>query len=153
MIISYVIVRYIIVKPVKHLKDVSEAVSAGNLDIRADIQTRDEFEELSHAFNRMLRNLVAMQEELRGLNRQLDKKVDELAQANMALFEMNRLKSDFLATMSHELRTPLNSIIGFSRVILRGIDGPLTETQQADLAAIHNSGQHLLGLINDVLDL
>jgi CheY-like chemotaxis protein len=55
--------------------------------------------------------------------------------------------------MSHELRTPLNSIIGFSRVILRGIDGPLTELQQADLTAIHNSGQHLLGLINDILDL
>jgi len=67
--------------------------------------------------------------------------------------EVDRLKTQFLANMSHELRTPLNSIIGFSRVILRGIDGPLTEMQQADLAAIHNSGQHLLGLINDVLDL
>ncbi len=67
--------------------------------------------------------------------------------------EVDRLKTQFLANMSHELRTPLNSIIGFSRVILRGIDGPLTELQQADLAAIHNSGQHLLGLINDILDL
>jgi signal transduction histidine kinase/DNA-binding response OmpR family regulator len=67
--------------------------------------------------------------------------------------EVDRLKTQFLANMSHELRTPLNSIIGFSRVILRGIDGPLTEMQQADLTAIHNSGQHLLGLINDVLDL
>ncbi|HLF28773.1 MAG TPA: GAF domain-containing protein [Anaerolineae bacterium] len=67
--------------------------------------------------------------------------------------EVDRLKTQFLANMSHELRTPLNSIIGFSRVILRGIDGPLTELQQADLTAIHNSGQHLLGLINDILDL
>ena len=67
--------------------------------------------------------------------------------------EIDRLKTQFLANMSHELRTPLNSIIGFSRVILRGIDGPLTELQQADLTAIHNSGQHLLGLINDILDL
>jgi signal transduction histidine kinase/CheY-like chemotaxis protein len=67
--------------------------------------------------------------------------------------EVDRLKTQFLANMSHELRTPLNSIIGFSRVILRGIDGPLTELQQADLTAIHSSGQHLLGLINDVLDL
>jgi signal transduction histidine kinase len=55
--------------------------------------------------------------------------------------------------MSHELRTPLNSIIGFSRVILKGIDGPITDVQQQDLTAIYNAGQHLLGLINDVLDL
>ncbi len=69
------------------------------------------------------------------------------------LREVDKLKSQFLANMSHELRTPLNSIIGFSRVILKGIDGPITDTQQQDLTAIYNSGQHLLGLINDVLDL
>jgi CheY-like chemotaxis protein/two-component sensor histidine kinase len=55
--------------------------------------------------------------------------------------------------MSHELRTPLNSIIGFSRVILKGIDGPVSELQEQDLNAIYNSGQHLLRLINDILDL
>jgi len=69
------------------------------------------------------------------------------------LREVDRLKTEFLANMSHELRTPLNSIIGFSRVILKGIDGPLTELQQQDLEAIHSSGQHLLGLINDILDI
>jgi PAS domain S-box-containing protein len=69
------------------------------------------------------------------------------------LREIDLLKSQFLANMSHELRTPLNSIIGFSRVILKGIDGPVTELQQQDLTAIYNSGQHLLGLINDILDL
>ena len=69
------------------------------------------------------------------------------------LREVDQLKSQFLANMSHELRTPLNSIIGFSRVILKGIDGPVTEMQQQDLTAIYNSGQHLLGLINDILDL
>ena len=69
------------------------------------------------------------------------------------LAEMDRLKTQFLANMSHELRTPLNSIIGFSRVILKGIDGPITEQQRADLTSIHNNGQHLLGLINDVLDI
>ncbi len=69
------------------------------------------------------------------------------------LREVDKLKSQFLANMSHELRTPLNSIIGFSRVILKGIDGPITDMQQQDLTAIYNSGQHLLGLINDVLDL
>ncbi len=67
--------------------------------------------------------------------------------------EVDRVKSQFLANMSHELRTPLNSIIGFSRVILKGIDGPINETQEQDLNAIYNSGQHLLRLINDILDL
>ncbi len=74
-------------------------------------------------------------------------------QAMKEMREADRLKSQFLANMSHELRTPLNSIIGFSRVILKGIDGPITELQQQDLQAIHNAGQHLLGLINDILDL
>ena len=69
------------------------------------------------------------------------------------LAEVDRLKSQFLANMSHELRTPLNSIIGFSRVILKGIDGPLTDVQRQDLDAIYSSGQHLLGLINDILDI
>ena len=65
----------------------------------------------------------------------------------------DQLKSQFLANMSHELRTPLNSIIGFSRVIIKGIDGPINETQEQDLQAIYGSGQHLLSLINDILDL
>ena len=74
-------------------------------------------------------------------------------QAVEEMREVDRIKSQFLANMSHELRTPLNSIIGFARVILKGIDGPITELQQQDLTAIFNSGQHLLGLINDILDL
>jgi GAF domain-containing protein/CheY-like chemotaxis protein len=69
------------------------------------------------------------------------------------LAEVDRLKSQFLANMSHELRTPLNSIIGFSRVILKGIDGPLTNMQKTDLQTVYDSGQHLLGLINDILDI
>ncbi len=151
MFASYVMVRYVIVKPVKHLRDVSDAIAAGKLNIRSQIQTGDEFEDLSHAFNRMLHNLVAMQHELRDVNHDLDKKVDELAQANMALFEMNRLKSDFLATMSHELRTPLNSIIGFSEV-LAGNEG-LNERQRRYASNIQTSGKMLLGMINDILDL
>jgi signal transduction histidine kinase len=55
--------------------------------------------------------------------------------------------------MSHEFRTPLNSIIGFSKVILTGIDGPINETQKQDLTAIHNAGQYLLRLVNDILDI
>jgi signal transduction histidine kinase/CheY-like chemotaxis protein len=78
--------------------------------------------------------------------------LEQVQSQNDQLRELDRLKSDFLANMSHELRTPLNSIIGFSRVILKGIDGPLTEMQEQDLSTIYNSGQHLLGLINDILD-
>ena len=151
MVSSYMIVRYVIVKPVKHLRDVSDAIAAGRLNIRSQIQTGDEFEDLSHAFNRMLHNLVAMQQELRDVNDDLDRKVDELAQANMALYEMNRLKSDFLATMSHELRTPLNSIIGFSEV-LSGSDA-LGDRQRRYASNIQTSGKMLLGMINDILDL
>jgi two-component system sensor histidine kinase BarA len=151
MTVSYLIVRYIIVKPVLHLKEVSDAVAHGDLDLRADIRTGDEFEELSHAYNRMLRHLVTTQDELRTVNASLDGKVDQLARANLSLHEMNKLKNDFLATMSHELRTPLNSILGFSDV-LSGAEG-LNDRQKKYLANIQTSGRHLLTLINDILDL
>ena len=151
MLAAYAIVRYVIVKPVLHLKDVSDQIARGNLDLRADIRTGDEFEEFSHAFNRMLRHLVAVQDELREVNADLDTKVDELAQVNLRLYEMNKLKDEFLATMSHELRTPLNSILGFSD-LLTNAEG-LNEKQKRFVANIQTSGQHLLALINDVLSL
>jgi signal transduction histidine kinase len=69
------------------------------------------------------------------------------------LRELDRLKSSFLANMSHELRTPLNSILGFSDVMLEGLDGQLTEYMDNDLRLIQKNGQHLLHLINDVLDM
>ena len=71
----------------------------------------------------------------------------------LQLRELDRLKSSFLANMSHELRTPLNSILGFADVILEGLDGPLTENMDNDLRLIQKNGQHLLHLINDVLDM
>lgn len=151
MLAVYAMVRYVIVKPVLHLKDVSDEIAHGNLDLRADIRTGDEFEELSHAFNRMLRHLVTIQEELREVNANLDAKVDELAQLNLRLYEMNKLKDDFLATISHELRTPLNSILGFSDV-LAGFDN-LNDKQKRYLNNIQSSGRDLMCLINDVLDL
>jgi signal transduction histidine kinase len=69
------------------------------------------------------------------------------------LRELDRLKSSFLANMSHELRTPLNSILGFADVMLEELDGPLTENMSNDLGLIYKNGQHLLHLINDVLDM
>jgi signal transduction histidine kinase len=151
MIASYLIVRYVIVKPLRHLRDVSDSISRGDISQRADIHTGDEFEELAVAFNRMLRHLTTIQEELRQVNANLDGKVDELAQVNMRLYELNMLKSDFLATMSHELRTPLNSILGFSEV-LESIDS-LDEKQKRYVQNIQKSGRTLLDMINDILDL
>lgn len=151
MLAAYAGVRYVIVKPVLHLKDVSDEIARGNLDLRADIRTGDEFEELSHAFNRMLRHLTTVQDELRQVNNDLDGKVDELAQVNLRLYELNKMKDEFLATMSHELRTPLNSILGFSEV-LQGASG-LNERQKKFVKNIQTSGRDLLLLINDILDL
>ena len=151
MLVAYFIVRYVVVKPVMHLKDVSDAIAHGELDQRADIRTGDEFQELSHAFNRMLRHLVTTQEELRQVNSDLDGKVDELARANLSLHEMNKIKNEFLATMSHELRTPLNSILGFSEVLEEAEN--LSQKQQKYVTNIRTSGQNLLTLINDILDL
>ena len=151
IIAIYLVIRYVVTKPVLHLKRVSDAIAHGKLDMRADIRTGDEFEELSHAFNRMLRHLVTVQEELRSVNADLDGKVDELARVNLRLYELNNIKNEFLATMSHELRTPLNSILGFSDV-LNTADN-LSDKQRRYVGNIQIAGRTLLSLINDVLDL
>jgi len=151
MLALYVIVRYVIVKPLRHLRDVSNAIRLGEVEQRAMIHTGDEFEELGEAFNRMLRQLLRQQDELRLVNQELDGKIDEMAHANMRLFEMNQLKSDFLATVSHELRTPLNSIIGFSDLLEAG-EG-LEDKQRRFANNIQRSGKQLLEMINDILDL
>jgi signal transduction histidine kinase len=151
MLALYLIVRYVIVKPLSHLRDVAESVSTGNSEIRSDLMTGDEFEELSRSFNKMLRHLLDAQQELEEANADLDIKVDEQAQLNLKLHEMNQMKSEFLANMSHELRTPLNSIIGFSEILesSKTIEGK----EKRYAANIHRSGRLLLDLINDILDL
>jgi signal transduction histidine kinase len=106
---------------------------------------------LGAAFNRMLRQLLRQQDELREVNGELDLKIDEMAQANMKLFEMNQIKSDFLATVSHELRTPLNSIIGFSD-LLATLE-KLEDKEKRYASNIQRSGRQLLEMINDILDL
>ncbi len=77
----------------------------------------------------------------------------DLLQAKQAAEAADRTKSAFLATMSHELRTPLNSIIGFTGLLLQGLAGPLNPEQTKQLLMVKDSGQHLLALINDVLDI
>ncbi len=151
MLALYLIVRYVIVKPLKHLRDVADEVSHGRMDVRSDLATGDEFEELSRSFNRMLRHLLDTQMQLQELNLSLDRKVDEQAQLNLKLHEMNQIKSDFLANMSHELRTPLHAIIGFSELLEAAPN--LMEKDQRYAANIRKSGRLLLALITDILNL
>jgi PAS domain S-box-containing protein len=87
------------------------------------------------------------------LERRVEKRTAELEVARDRAEESDRLKSAFLATMSHELRTPLNSIIGFTGIMLMGLVGPLTEEQKKQLNMVQESAQHLLKLINEVLDI
>ncbi len=151
ILILHFILRKLVIQPLHHLRNVSDEISRGKYDLRASIDTDDEFSELAEAFNRMLRHLTESQEKLQVLNSQLDGKVDELARANLYLYEANRLKSDFMANMSHELRTPLNSIIGFSDVLYD--ISSLTDKQKRYAANIQKSGRMLLEMINDILDL
>ena len=78
--------------------------------------------------------------------------VQKNLQVQLRLDEASLINEKFISNISHEFRTPLNSIIGFSKVIQTGIDGPVNETQKQDLALIHSSGQSLLKMINDILD-
>lgn len=87
------------------------------------------------------------------LERKVEERTQELKEANAKLRKADQLKSEFLANMSHELRTPLNAIIGFAEVLRDGICGELNDDQMMSVIDIHESGKHLLQMINDILDL
>ena len=96
---------------------------------------------------------VENRDELGALAANVNRTNDELRRVYSELEETSRHKSEFLASMSHELRTPLNAIIGFSEVLREEMFGPVNEKQAEYLDDIVSSGNHLLSLINDVLDL
>ena len=146
-----VVIRWLVIKPLRNLRGVAESISRGEIKKRADLRTGDEFETLAVALNRMLGHLDDTQNKLRTANMELESKVNELAHQTVRLYETNRIKSDFMATMSHELRTPLNSILGFSDVL--GSIATLNDKQKKYVENINTSGRSLLTMINDILDM
>jgi signal transduction histidine kinase/Na+/proline symporter/DNA-binding response OmpR family regulator len=84
---------------------------------------------------------------------ELERKSMELEEANKELKVLDQLKSEFLANMSHELRTPMNSIIGYTQLLLDGVDGPINDDQKESMEKVERNAEHLLSLINDILDL
>src|ERR1044071_4574362 len=139
--------------------------------IRAERSSDDEIGALIDAFNEMLAGIQQRDAELQHANdmlevynENLEKKVEERTadlvratteaqEARTTAEEANRTKSAFLANMSHELRTPLNAIIGYSEMLQEDARDMGEENFVADLQKIHSAGKHLLGLINDVLDI
>ncbi len=112
-----------------------------------DITERKRAEEELNLYRAHLEDLVKVR------TQELQERTQQLEAANVRLRDADRLKSVFLASMSHELRTPLNSIIGFTGIMLMGMTGALSEEQKKQLMMVKNSANHLLGLINDVLDI
>lgn len=150
------IVTRLILSPVRVLRGYAEKVSQGDFNIRSDVNTGDEFEQLSDMFNAMLDNVKGSQDRLHSANKSLDLKLGELAESNVALYEANKIKGEFLANVSHELRTPLNSIVGFAEVLQENFaegDDPQADKRRRYIGNIILSSRRLLDLINDLLDL
>ncbi len=139
-----------------------ERIGAGDLGHRIAIRNRDELGEIADRFNDMAERLRVRSAELQQSTAQLEHEIaqrrqaqEELEDAKEAAEAANEAKSRFLANMSHELRTPLNAIIGYSEMLIEeaGEEGHAQSTFTGDLEKIRSAGRHLLGLINDILDL
>lgn len=133
-----------ILQSLKQLQEGATAIGAGNLSHRLNIHTHDEIEQVARAFNQMANDLT--QAEIT-----LHQKMSELEVARTTAEFANRSKSEFLANMNHELRTPLNGILGYAQILQR--DPTTTEKQMKGLKVVHQCANHLMTLINDILDL
>jgi signal transduction histidine kinase len=153
IIAFYVITQKVILSPIRQLRAMVNNVAEGNLDTRSLIQTRDEYQDLSEAFNNMLDGLQQGQEKLRQANKQLDAKIAELSDRNVELFQANTVKSEFLANISHEFRTPLNAILGFAEIIREKPQMLEEEKVKRYAENIITGGKRLLNMVNDLLDL
>ena len=142
-----------ITRPVDELTRAAGRIAQGDFVTPVTVRARfaaKELRALAHTFNQMVRQLSGA---YLTLEEKVSQRTSELQAANQELARANKLKSEFLANVSHELRTPLSAIIGFSQILLDGIDGPMSEDQQQDIAQVNKSGQSLLALINQILDL
>ncbi|KJH71710.1 histidine kinase [Aliterella atlantica CENA595] len=137
-----------IIRPIHRLSAASQAIASGNLDQNVKVKSVNELGVLSQSFNRMAWQL---KESFEQLETRVEQRTIELNQSKQLAEAANRAKSEFLANMSHELRTPLNAILGFAQIMNR--DSSFPPQQQENLGIINRSGEHLLSLINDVLDM
>jgi signal transduction histidine kinase len=140
-------------EPLTALARTTDRIVRGDRGVVVAQGAPDEIGQLQAGFAEMVRALGEREAALESTNRQLERTNVELEGANIELSRANRLKSEFLANMSHELRTPLNAIIGYSQLMLDGIDGSLSDQQIADLRRVTTAGSTLLGLINGLLDI
>ena len=150
-IIMTLLLREKIAGPISRLTSATNQIMEGNFDTKAIVESRDEIGVLATTFNQMTYYLKQSRQDLENYSHVLEERTFALAEAKEAAEMANQTKSNFLANISHELRTPLNVILGFTQVMYR--DPTLTSKQKETLRIINNSGEHLLLLINDVLEI